>query len=429
MRRLVAAMVFVGVGVLATVPAGAADYVRNAPMQFSMWREGPSDSCGDKCRVWVSATGAIRPDSVREFEAFAKGRDLRGVTIAFESEGGSVLGALALGRAIRRLQMTTTVGKTISLVPDDASDQRAKLSPRADCESMCSFVLLAGVKRIVPPEARVRVHQIWLGDRRDDATAATYTAEDLVLVQRDIGRLAQYTVEMGGSVDLLTVALRIPPWEPMRLLSRDELRRMNLDMAESTEEPRAQPAAVAVAAPAVTTGGRTGGVPEGGWNLLEQGGLFSLARRHPLTVEGDEIGSFDLSFACSETGDDYTVTYSERRTGYDMRIPLKEVAIAIKGNATPLKVLSSESKPKRPERNSVASATIPASLIKLLAEPGSRSVVVSTTSSDSSTVIRLGNTGIAQNFPRLAAACAKQVRVRHEHAGLLPKEAGLLPKE
>ena len=42
------------------------------------------------------------------------------------------------------------------------------------------------------------VHQIWLGDRRDDPTAANYSAEDLVVVQRDIGRLAQYTVEMGG---------------------------------------------------------------------------------------------------------------------------------------------------------------------------------------------------------------------------------------
>ncbi len=421
MRRLIAAMAFVGV--LGTVPAGAAEYVRNVPMQFSIWREGPSDACGDKCRVWVSATGAIRPETARDFEAFAKGRDLRGVTIAIESEGGSVLGALALGRAIRRLQMATTVGRTIPLVADDAGDPRAKLSPRADCESMCSFVILAGVKRTVPAEARVRVHQIWLGDRRDDATAATYSAEDLVLVQRDIGRLAQYTVEMGGAVDLLTVALRIPPWEPMRLLSREELRRMNLDTNETAEEPAVQPT-MAVAAPALTTGGRIGGATEGGWNLLEQGGQFTLARRHPLTVEGDEIGSFDVSFACGETADDYAVTYSERRTGYDNRItdPLKDVAISIKGSATALKVLSSENKPKRSERNSVAIGSVPAGLIKLLAEPGSRSVVVTTANPDSSTMIRMGNTGIAQNFPRLAAACAKQVRVRNEHAGLLPKE-------
>ena len=64
------------------------------------------------------------------------------------------------------------------------------------------------------------VHQIWLGDRRDDPTAANYRAEDLVLVQRDIGRLAQYTIEMGASIELLDLALRIPPWEPMHALTR-----------------------------------------------------------------------------------------------------------------------------------------------------------------------------------------------------------------
>jgi len=63
---------------------------------------------------------------------------------------------------------------------------------------MCTFVLLGGVQRQVPTDARVLVHQIWLGDRREDAVAANYTAEDLVVVQRDIGSIMQYTVEMGG---------------------------------------------------------------------------------------------------------------------------------------------------------------------------------------------------------------------------------------
>ncbi len=115
-----------------------------------------------------------------------------------------------------------------SAPPTEAASAR-RLLPQAYCESMCAFVLLAGVERRVPAEARVLVHQIWLGDRRDDPTAANYSAEDLVLVQRDIGRLAQYTVEMGGGIDLLEIALKIPPWEPMRLLSRDELRGMKID--------------------------------------------------------------------------------------------------------------------------------------------------------------------------------------------------------
>lgn len=227
MRRLFGAVAFASTLTCITlagmnVPATAAESARLNSMQFSLRTEGPASACADKCRVWVSASGMIRPETVTDFEAFAQKNDIRGATIAFESEGGSVLGAIALGRSIRRLGMTTTVGRTSDL----PTAGRATLSPRADCESMCVFVLLAGVKRVVPNEARVRVHQIWLGDRREDAAAAVYSAEDLVIVQRDIGRLAQYTAEMGGAVDLLEVSLRIPPWEPMRSLTRDELRRM-----------------------------------------------------------------------------------------------------------------------------------------------------------------------------------------------------------
>ena len=105
------------------------------------------------------------------------------------------------------------------------------------------------------------VHQIWLGDRREDPTAANYSAEDLVLVQRDIGRLAQYTAEMGASIDLLDLALRIPPWEPMHSMSRDELRRTKL-VTDDTVAPAAAtvaaspPASSPQPAPRMTNGAR-----------------------------------------------------------------------------------------------------------------------------------------------------------------------------
>src|SRR5436190_15890058 len=216
MRRLLGAVACASTlitAMLTGMNVPAAEPARPGSMQFALRTEGPPASCADKCRVWVAASGMIRAETVSDFEAFAQKNDIRGATIALESEGGSVLGAIALGRSIRRLGMTTTVGRA-----DPSSNGRATLSPRADCESMCAFVLLAGVKRLVPADARVRVHQIWLGDRREDATASIYSAEDLVIVPRDIGRLAQYTAEMGGTVELLEVSLRIPPWEPMRAL-------------------------------------------------------------------------------------------------------------------------------------------------------------------------------------------------------------------
>jgi len=103
------------------------------------------------------------------------------------------------------------------------------LSPAADCESMCAFVLLGGARRFVPPEARVLVHQIWLAKKREHSETASYTAEEIVLVERDIGSLARYTIEMGGGIELLEAALRVPPWRPLYQLSRDEIGRTSLN--------------------------------------------------------------------------------------------------------------------------------------------------------------------------------------------------------
>jgi hypothetical protein len=88
----------------------------------------------------------------------------------------------------------------------------------------------------VPDAAHVRVHQIWMGDRADDAKAASYTAQDLMIVERDIGRLAKYTFDMGGTGDLLSLALSIPPWEELHELSWAELRLTNVATTEAVAD-------------------------------------------------------------------------------------------------------------------------------------------------------------------------------------------------
>jgi hypothetical protein len=93
---------------------------------------------------------------------------------------------------------------------------------------MCVFLLLSGKVRYVPDGAHVRVHQIWMGDRADDPKAASYSAQDMMIVERDIGRLAKFTFDMGGSGDLLSLALNVPPWEELHELSPQELRLTNL---------------------------------------------------------------------------------------------------------------------------------------------------------------------------------------------------------
>jgi hypothetical protein len=251
LRLLWAASVMAcGVTLVFAAPPTPVDSGANAPMRFEWRHEGPPEACRPNCRTWISANGYITADTPREFEAFAKDPKVRGAVLVLDSDGGSVLGTLALGRAIRSLDMVTTIGKTVPLPPAAGSDRRARLTPNGNCESMCAFLLLAGTRRYVPPEANVLVHQIWLGKKRKQALESSYTAEELNIVQRDIGRLAQYTIEMGGGVELLETSLRIPPWEPLYRLSADELQRMRLitvDALFERDPPRTAPVATSVA--------------------------------------------------------------------------------------------------------------------------------------------------------------------------------------
>nr|WP_245321083.1 hypothetical protein [Bradyrhizobium sp. NAS96.2] len=209
--------------------AGVAVEGRKLPLKFS-WV-----ACQPNCRGWISAVGVVTADSPRDFDEFARGRRLNGVTIALDSSGGSVNDAIALGRRWRNLGVLTTVGTGVQANP--AQNDPINMAPAAYCESMCVFLLLSGKTRYVPKTAHVRVHQIWMGDRANDARAATYSADDLTIVERDIGRLAKYTFDMGGTGDLLSLSLNVPPWEDLHELSQDELRLTNLVNIEMIDQP------------------------------------------------------------------------------------------------------------------------------------------------------------------------------------------------
>ena len=191
-------------------------------------------ACQPDCKGWVSAIGIVTADSPREFEEFARGRQLAGATVVLDSSGGSVNDSITLGRRFRNLGALTTVGVTVRA--QAVQGGRASVGPEAYCESMCVFLLLSGKTRYVPPSAHVRVHQIWMGDRADDAKAASYTAQDLMIVERDIGRLAKYTFDMGGTGDLLSLALSVPPWEDLHELSREELLLTNIATTDAVAE-------------------------------------------------------------------------------------------------------------------------------------------------------------------------------------------------
>lgn len=404
-RLLLAAFLFCVPSAALAQPSpkpGAADATS---MRFEWMREGPADVCGQHCREWIAAAGPITPDTAQDFEFFSQVRDPRGATLVLDSGGGSVLASLELGRKVRKFGMTTTVGQVTPLAAVASEDRRGRLSPRGECASMCVFVLLGGVKRQVPGEARILVHQIWPGGKRYDAGAESYTAEEMARIQRDVGRIARYTVEMGGDIELFELAMRIPPWERLRALSQVELRRMGLQSLDVVAEAPTSGAA-APGRPAKSSPTRA---PERGWTLAEAARPATLQRRHSLTLEGEEIGQFELTLACADAGKSYKVAYAETRAVADDADPteLKAVTLLLGNERVALTVETSAARDAA-ELASRASGTVTTDFIdKLRKDPESVIIVGTRTADNVRTSIRVGSTGFGKAFSRLSTDCGK----------------------
>jgi hypothetical protein len=72
--------------------AGTVLQEHKLPMHFT-WV-----ACEPNCGGWIGAVGIVTGDTPRDFDEFARGRDLGGATIVLDSNGGSVNDAIALGR-------------------------------------------------------------------------------------------------------------------------------------------------------------------------------------------------------------------------------------------------------------------------------------------------------------------------------------------
>ena len=140
--------------------------------------------------------------------------------------------------------------------------------------------------------------------------------------------------------------------------------------------------------------------------ITERDGLRGLARRHPLTIEGDEIGSFEIMFACGDAPDAYALRYSETRHPPGESDRLNKVVIASGKDRVTLTIESSAKSAN--DLESTARGSVPSSLLSALADTGQHSIVVATeTSTNVRTLIRVGNTGLDEAFPQLVKTCRR----------------------
>jgi hypothetical protein len=373
-------------------------------MHFELVREGPPEACGGSCREWISASGRIVPSTGRDFESFAATHDVAGKVLVLESPGGAVTAGLALGRAFRRFNLTVTVGHTAIGLPDTSGIRRASYSPKGICASMCPFVLLGGARRNVPPEARIRVHQIWPGAARADSTAAVYSAQNVAALLRGTAEMARYTVDMGGEIELFDLSMRIPPWENLRVLTRAEILRTRLSTTD-TPFPRPTPDAAGDVPPGVlpATGGKP--IPLSRWALLGEGADRGITRRHPLTIYGEEIGTFIITIACGETPERLSLRYWETRRLANAGDVLQRALVVLGKDRVDLAIDSSG--PTGGRLESTAHGTVAAALVTKFTIGQTPVTVATLTSGKVQTAIHVGNTGLSATLPKLTEACGR----------------------
>jgi hypothetical protein len=113
--------------------------------------------------------------------------------MVLDSSGGRVQAAMTLGRAIRAAGMTASVGRTIA-----AGERDVVRSNDVGCSSACVLVLMGGVERFVPSDARINVHMFSVElDAEGNKARGDPSFRDIEQTQRTMARHAVYVAEMG----------------------------------------------------------------------------------------------------------------------------------------------------------------------------------------------------------------------------------------
>ncbi len=226
----------------------------SAPISFALVKGAP-DACGPGCDSWIAAEGKIDGGAAARFRKFMKQIDKqignRKLPIYFNSPGGNLEQALAIGNMLRERRAVARVGRTTLRECGFESQEsevctKLKQSTRelhgdvwtrgAMCNSACPYLILGAASRDIAPDATLAVHspRVIL-----NFTGGVPTREVRAqAMQRAMARSDQlvldYIHKFGADAGLLTVA-RSVPFEGMHVLTREEIARFALDRRERVE--------------------------------------------------------------------------------------------------------------------------------------------------------------------------------------------------
>ncbi len=201
------------------------------PMKFE--QHGADGNCDD-CD-WIFARGTITANTAKDFEAFISGGIFfsKQFKVRLQSPGGSLVGALALGRVFRKYRVSTYIGGKDFQKFEGISIGGLLPEPKyQSCVSACAYAFLGGVDRKVSDNGRYGIHQFYLKDAATQPTAPLLSGKDFGEAQRLQALLFDYVKEMDVDPGLVTLASSVPPWTPMRYLSAEEITKYHVNSAQ-----------------------------------------------------------------------------------------------------------------------------------------------------------------------------------------------------
>jgi len=253
------------------------------PMTFRLVTSDPDAPPENQTR-WIAASGALMPETGQAFEAFARANAIDGLTIWFDSAGGSILGGIRLGDALRKANARVAIGRSTPVGEQKDSGERPPrhqlLPGRGICYSSCAYAFLGGRTRLIHPGAGYGVHMFWPGDQLDGILSRSYRYADIERAQRISANLAAYIQRVGGDLQLLQIASATPPRGAIRRLTPREIVTLKV-------------AALAIAEPQLAGAGN--------WGVaLEQKQARLVTSAEARTPDGIEF-AYALEAGCSGT--------------------------------------------------------------------------------------------------------------------------------
>jgi hypothetical protein len=213
--------------------------------------KGAADACGRGCDRWIAAEGKIDAAAAGRFRKFLGQLGDAHLPIYFNSPGGNLDQAIAIGAILRERPVMVRVGRAVITecgfeAQDGTACAKLKQSGRelhgdlwtrnAVCASACPYLIMGTATREIPPDAVLGVHspRVLLHFSGGVPTEEMRTAAVASGLERADRLIADYLHKVGADPGLLVLA-RTVKFTDVHVLTREEIARFGIDRREIAE--------------------------------------------------------------------------------------------------------------------------------------------------------------------------------------------------